>query len=270
MRTTYSFPLRFAGVLALVLLHVSLAACDNSADPDKHVYYYYDSTGALIISELATHYRDGKLDSITGKFVGKVTEYDMNGKKIASLLYDKSGTLVSGVLYSKGGQRIKGVENFPDSVLSILENKSKLVQSQYIRLADYGRYKFIINSEKDHSDEIFTIVEDAPKFEGGLEYLLPLLWDHLIVYPETTENVDPKARVYISCVIQPNGEITQVKISEGKGVNSATNDALNNAILEGFKKLPDFIPGRQRGHNVAVSFIIPIQYRLDPKKATGQ
>lgn len=115
--------------------------------------------------------------------------------------------------------------------------------------------------------EIFTIVEDMPKFKGcenltGNEATtctnteIQKFIAKNIVYPPMALENDIEGKVFVRFVVNPKGEVTDVTIAKG------ADSLLDNAALKLVKTMPNFTPGKQRGKAVPVQYIIPINFKI--------
>ena len=112
----------------------------------------------------------------------------------------------------------------------------------------------------------FYVVEEKPKFmacedvpkEKEAECFKEQLNKHVIryfYYPKEAIDKGIEGRVIVSFQINTNGSVT---IRDVRG----TNKLLEVAAKEIFEKLPTFIPGKQRGKPVPVTFNYPINFKL--------
>lgn len=103
----------------------------------------------------------------------------------------------------------------------------------------------------------FMACEDVPK-EKETECFKEQLKKHVIryfYYPKEAIDKGIEGRVIVSFQINPNGSVT---IRDVRG----SNKLLEVAAKEIFEKLPTFIPGKQRGKPVPVTFNYPINFKL--------
>lgn len=128
--------------------------------------------------------------------------------------------------------------------------------------ADETTATIIDMSRFDHGDEEeeldvidFAVVEEKPIFPGGDAALLQFIRDNTRYPPIAKEN-GIQGRVFVQFVIDVNGKVTNVQIARG------VDPYLDQEALRVVRLLPDWKPGRQRGQNVPVSFIVPINFRL--------
>lgn len=103
----------------------------------------------------------------------------------------------------------------------------------------------------------FMACEDVPK-EKETECFKEQLKKHVIryfYYPKEAIDKGIEGRVIVSFQINTNGSVT---IRDVRG----TNKLLEVVAKEIFEKLPTFIPGKQRGKPVPVTFNYPINFKL--------
>lgn len=118
--------------------------------------------------------------------------------------------------------------------------------------------KSSVKSYKKPGTEIYTVVENPPKFPGGdqarAEYL-----SSKIVYPEGARKNGIEGTVYVSFIVQADGSVTDVKLLRG------INKELDFVALEAVRTMPNWEPGRFEGKPVAVEFNMPIKFNLSDK-----
>jgi len=125
----------------------------------------------------------------------------------------------------------------------------------------------VIVKEVVVEQEIFTIVEDMPKFKGcenlkgndatncTNQEIQKFIAKNIVYPPMALEN-DIEGKVFIRFVVNAKGEVTDVSIAKG------ADSLLDNAALKLVKTMPNFTPGKQRGKAVPVQYIIPINFKI--------
>ena len=125
----------------------------------------------------------------------------------------------------------------------------------------------VIVKEVVVEQEIFTIVEDMPKFKGcenlkgndatncTNQEIQKFIAKNIVYPPMALEN-DIEGKVFIRFVVNAKGEVTDVSIAKG------ADSLLDNAALKLVKTMPKFTPGKQRGKAVPVQYIIPINFKI--------
>ena len=109
---------------------------------------------------------------------------------------------------------------------------------------------------------IYKEVEEAPEFKGGKKELVNFIVKN-ITYPEKARQTGITGTVYISYVIEKNGEVTNAKVKRGIG-GGCDEEALRIINL-----MPPWEPGKTEGEPVRVAMTLPLKFNLDdgPKKS---
>jgi protein TonB len=125
----------------------------------------------------------------------------------------------------------------------------------------------VIVKEVVVEQEIFTIVEDMPKFKGceslkgndatscTNQEIQKFIAKNIVYPPMALEN-DIEGKVFIRFVVDAKGDVIDVSIAKG------ADSMLDNAALKLVKTMPKFTPGKQRGKAVPVQYIIPINFKI--------
>jgi TonB family protein len=96
---------------------------------------------------------------------------------------------------------------------------------------------------------------EMPVFPGGESALMTFLRMH-IHYPASAVENDIQGRVIVDFVVDKNGKIQDVNISKG------VYPSLDKEAIRVVKSMPDWIPGKQDGNTVNVSYKVPIKFTL--------
>lgn len=118
------------------------------------------------------------------------------------------------------------------------------------------------SSDKNNSQQIFTVVEEMPTFNGGERKLFDYL-SKTVKYPEQAKELGVQGTVYVAFVINENGEVIEPRVVRG------VTSELDLAALDAIKKMPNWIPGKQRGQNVSVQFTLPVKFNLGDTSLIG-
>lgn len=103
--------------------------------------------------------------------------------------------------------------------------------------------------------EIFQVVEDQPEFPGGESALFNYL-SKSIKYPPMAKDAGVQGIVYVTFVVEPDGNITNVNVL--RGIGAGCDDEAVRVV----KAMPKWKPGKQRGKSVRVQFNLPIRFTL--------
>jgi len=109
---------------------------------------------------------------------------------------------------------------------------------------------------EDTTSAPYQFVEQMPEFPGGETALLKYLKGS-VKYPQIAQENGIQGKVFVSFVVDTNGSISNVKITRG------VDTSLDKEALRVVKAMPKWIPGKQNGEAVRVSFTVPINFILN-------
>ncbi len=95
--------------------------------------------------------------------------------------------------------------------------------------------------------EVFYIVEEMPKYPGGIDELK-------VFVNKLTKNYKIKGEATIGFTVNAKGKVTDIKIVK------KDNDDVGKAGAEIVSQLPDWTPGKQRGKGVSVKYVMLIYF----------
>ena len=104
-------------------------------------------------------------------------------------------------------------------------------------------------------DEIFLVVENEPEFSGGKDSLYAYIARN-IVYPEAAKKEKIEGQVYVSFIVEKNGQVSSVKLLRDIG------GGCGEEAIRVVKSMPKWKPGTQRGKPVRVQYHIPLHFIL--------
>ena len=112
-----------------------------------------------------------------------------------------------------------------------------------------------VEEEEVEEAEIFTIVEEMPDFPGGMAKLADYLAKN-IKYPQMARESGIQGRVFVNFVIEPDGSVSNVNVMRSLG------GGCDEEAIRVVKSMPKWKPGKQRGKPVRVSYILPVNFKL--------
>ncbi len=105
-------------------------------------------------------------------------------------------------------------------------------------------------------EQVFFIVEEMPEFPGGEQALR----NHIatsVNYPAEAQQKGTQGRVYVQFVVSKDGSVKNATVVRG------VDPLLDREALHVVNSLPSWIPGKQRGQAVSVSYTVPISFVLN-------
>ena len=108
----------------------------------------------------------------------------------------------------------------------------------------------------EKAETTFTIVEEMPAPEGGLEALYKFINKNL-KYPAQARRMGIEGTVFMSFVVDEKGNMVDIQIAKGIGAGC------DEEVLRIFENPPKWNPGKQRGVPVKVRQIIPVKFVLN-------
>jgi periplasmic protein TonB len=102
---------------------------------------------------------------------------------------------------------------------------------------------------------VFLAVEQQPEFPGGESALIAYIAKNT-KYPAIARENNIEGRVFISFVVEKDGNISDVKVI--RGIGGGCDEEAKRVI----KSLPKFSPGKQNGRPVRVQFNVPVNFKL--------
>lgn len=109
--------------------------------------------------------------------------------------------------------------------------------------------------EEEVTDEIFTVVEQAPVPTGGYSAFYKYVSETL-KFPKTALFLNIDGKVFVQFVVDQEGKISDVVVL--KGIHADCDAEAVRVITNS----PPWIPGKQRGRPVKVRIVIPIHFKL--------
>jgi periplasmic protein TonB len=105
-------------------------------------------------------------------------------------------------------------------------------------------------------EEVFTVVEQNAEFQGGQSAMGKFLQKNLR-YPPAAQRANVSGRVFLSFIVDRNGEISDVNVIKGLGFGC------DEEAVRVVKAMPRWNPGKQSGRAVKSKFNLPISFVLE-------
>ena len=133
-----------------------------------------------------------------------------------------------------------------------VNRKSKVAVQQMDELVVVGYASK--DSVKDR-EAVFNVVEQMPSFPGGMEALMQYLAKNMR-YPVEAQKNKVQGRVVVGFIVSKDGDIKKAHILRG------VDPELDAEAIRVIESMPRWMPGMQRGKAVAVSYTLPVMFRL--------
>ncbi len=108
---------------------------------------------------------------------------------------------------------------------------------------------------EEDDTEILFFTDQMPVFPGGESTLRKFLAES-VKYPAIALENGVQGRVFVSFVVDKNGDVTNVKIARG------IDTSLDKEAIRVVQSMPKWTPGMQRGKAVRVAYTVPINFVL--------
>lgn len=108
---------------------------------------------------------------------------------------------------------------------------------------------------EDEQPMSIAMVEQKPMFPGGEAAMYKFLSDN-IVYPPAAAEEGVQGRVVVEFVVGKDGSIQNVHVVRTR------HPALDKEAVRVVKAMPKWVPGRNNGQPVKVTYTLPVTFRL--------
>jgi len=119
----------------------------------------------------------------------------------------------------------------------------------------FGEFTPILEEVDSLTSNVNSIVEEMPEFSGGKKALQSFLSAN-VRYPMEAAEKGIQGKILVQYIIEADGSISNVKIAHG------VHPLLDAEAIRVVKLMPKWIPGRQKGKPVRVSYTFPINFVL--------
>ena len=110
----------------------------------------------------------------------------------------------------------------------------------------------------DGEDEVFLMVDEMPQFMGGALTTFRNLVMQNVRYPEEAMNKGIEGMVLVRFCVDKDGYIKE----DMTGIIKSPDRLLSDEVLRVLNSSPQWVPGKQKGKNVIVQFVLPVNFKL--------
>jgi len=123
------------------------------------------------------------------------------------------------------------------------------IAEMLVKYCDEGDEEFSLLNNTN----IFVVVEEMPEYPGGKPAMSKYVAEN-IQYPTNAYLDQIEGRVYLTFVVEKNGEITDVRSLRGIG------HGCDEEAIRIVQNMPNWNPGKQRGIPVRVQYNLPVLF----------
>ena len=132
------------------------------------------------------------------------------------------------------------------------DNESRHANEEMVELTEDP----VIDPTLPENDTAIVVISDVmPEFPGGDEALFAYLSQN-INYPTEAKDAKLEGRVYVTFVIEKDGQVSNAKILRDIG------GGCGEEVLRVIRTMPKWKPGTQDGKPVRVQFNLPVAFEL--------
>jgi TonB family protein len=208
------------------------------------------------------------------KYPEKAKDEEISGRVFISFVIEKDGS-VSNVELKRGigggcdDEAVRVVKAMPKWKPGIKDGKPVRVSYMMpinFKLTDDTPTKSVKKTEankpdmKPNADGVYQIVEEMPCFPGGDQKLMEYIANN-INYPQEARDKGIEGRVFIGMVIEKDGSVSKVKIL--RGIGGGCDEEAERVI----SSMPKWMPGKVGGEPVPVSYMLPVNFKLQEKQS---
>ncbi len=226
----------------------------------------YEGDPVIVISYVGYKTLEIKASKITDKPIRlELTSYELDLSSVDARkpegirIMATSGSNEEDPVILVDGKRIEDLNGVnPDDIQSVevIKEQSNELVKKYD--AKGGLIIIHMKDSKEHkSDEVFVVVEDMPKFPGGLPALKAYIYENL-VYPEEAKDKGIGGKVTVEFTVNTEGKVEDLSIYK------STDKLFEDPVLDVFRNMPLWKPGMQSGKEVKVRLQVPVE--LKPEK----
>lgn len=224
-------------------------------------------------------------DAALLEFIAKNVKYPVDaqqkgvqGRVIATFVVEKDGTVsepivVRGVDPSLDAEALRVISLFPQWMPGTQKGVPvrvkytvpiifRLTGTDQAKQVEAGKDDVVVvgygkdQTQTKSTDQVFTVVEDMPKFPGGETALMEFVNKH-IQYPKDAQEQGKQGRVICSFTVFKDGHIGDIQVVRG------VLPSLDAEAVRVVSTMPTWTPGKQRGQAVNTKYTLPITFRAN-------
>lgn len=113
----------------------------------------------------------------------------------------------------------------------------------------------IDNNDDVEADSVYLVPQVSPIFPGGQDEMRNFFAKNVIMPESNGKSV--KGKVFIRFLVRKNGELSKIYLVKG------LTETCNKEAIRIIKKMPPWIPARQKGEEVSSWYILPVYFEIE-------
>lgn len=242
---------------------------DKSYNRLANIYFPGDETKAatsFVLKETETSktiYLDSQEDIASFKQNNKTVTIegfvkDSSQKPIQGAIISIQGTGRKVLSDEIGLFRIEADYNHPITI------RAERMENRLLNITTFLQHPdepYTVIMYRKNSTRIYSVVEEMPKYPGGMKAFVNYL-KRKLVYPPQAKKENLEGVVAVQFVVEKDGRITSPTV-----VRSLRAD-MDSAALTAIRNMPNWIPAREHGMRVRCKYSVPVQFKIErPKPA---
>lgn len=225
-------PWKVASIAALVAISGAMFACEDELDSEIQRIAEESNQNVEYSDDVNTALEKLQKENPNSEFV--VVETLANNEESLNKIKEYDPKQISAIFVSeKDGEKI---------VTMIVDTESSL-------------FSKTMEIQEQTDGEVFTIVEEAASFPGGLDAWVGYLQENM-KYPEQAQRLGVQGRVFVQFIVEKNGSLSEFKVVKGIGAGC------DNEALRMIKESPNWNPGMLDENPVRQKMIQNILFKL--------
>jgi TonB family protein len=145
------------------------------------------------------------------------------------------------------------------------EERRRAAEKNRIVLAEKKKHAWeqVVKTSPTYKDKngdlVYNKAEQDPSFNGG-DRAMDIYFRDNLKFPEDARKEELDGTVYIDFVVAANGSVGEVTVANLP--DEEVDQRFVNEALRVVRAMPNWVPGRQHGKAVAVSFSVPVTFEI--------
>jgi antitoxin component YwqK of YwqJK toxin-antitoxin module len=249
----------------------------------KEEYGLNGKDGGSRIGQNTSYYENGNKQNVTfyddGRPTGKYAKWFENGNKKEDGEYIDAKDRFVGSYYKlinfwddKNNQTVvdgNGTYNSEDKFHTesgvykngykdgVWKGRYQKDKSSYSEIYEEGKFVSGEISDGNGNKEEYLSLETQPKPKKGIQDFYEYIGRNFS-FTRRALNNDVKGKIVVGFIVEKNGQIVEIKVVKGLGYG------LDEEAIRVVSRYENWLPGKQRGRAVRVSYLLPI--RVEPPR----